>query len=425
MYGGAMKYKNEKFYGWTALSGGALSVFIAGGAGYTFSAFLPALNKEFGWRAGEISMALFLASVLMTLAGPGAGLFIKRFGARLAVILGNALITIAFFMLAFHQRQWQLHVAYSILGIGSGIGGIIAAGTIATSWFLKKTPLAMAVNMGAMGIGGLIFAPATAVLIQAMSWRQTYMVLGAVTLLVGAIVPGILVRNKPEDLGQVPDGIAMAQTTEQASVQHSSSQTSADFTLKQAARTSAFWLLGLYSWTPFFIMVFLMAHQINFLKGVGLSSETAGLALGVVSATSVFGTLITGVLGLRFDVRKLTVVAMVLVILSMIISLATHSAALAFIYSAIFGVALGATMVSLMSLMPAYFGRAHFSTIIGACGLFVLFSGFGAPIGGFIFDATKSYNLAFLVNVGIGLLGLIFLLLVRPPVHPSMKTAKD
>ena len=50
-----MKNRNEKFYGWTAVSAGALSVFIAGGAGYySFSAFLPALNSEFGWSAGEI-----------------------------------------------------------------------------------------------------------------------------------------------------------------------------------------------------------------------------------------------------------------------------------------------------------------------------------------------------------------------------------
>jgi MFS transporter, OFA family, oxalate/formate antiporter len=421
-----VKSKNEKFYGWIALSAAALAMFNAGGAGYTFSAFLPALNGEFGWSVGEISIALSLAMALMTLTGPLAGFMVGKFGARISIVLGNALIAGSFAMLVFHNSKWQLFMAYAILGIGSGLGSVIAAGTIASSWFVKKIPLAMSVNMGAMGLGGLVLVPASAVLIHTVGWRQTYIVLSIVAAILGVILPGLLIRNKPEDLGQFPDGIHVSpKTVEGATGPSEIHRKSEDFTLKEAMRTSAFWLLCFYSCTPFFVMMFLMGHQINFLtKNIGLSIETAGLAMGLISASSVIGTLGLGVLGLKYDVKKLTVAAMGLIILSMFLGSATHSATMAFTYSVIFGVGLGGTMVSLISLIPAYFGRAHFPKITGISGLFILLSSLGAPVGGYLYDATKNYYIAFMVCIGVSVIGLILILLVRPPVHPSLKAAK-
>jgi MFS transporter, OFA family, oxalate/formate antiporter len=145
---GAMNGKKEGFYGWMALGAASLSVFVSGGTGYTFSAFLPVLNAEFGWPVGEISISLSLAMGLATLCGPGAGFFVGRFGARSAIVLGNLLIAVAFFMLAFQMKQWQMYTGYAILGVGAGIGSIVPAGTIASNWFVRKAPLAMSINVG-------------------------------------------------------------------------------------------------------------------------------------------------------------------------------------------------------------------------------------------------------------------------------------
>jgi MFS family permease len=421
-----MNGKKEGFYGWVALGTGALSLFMSGGSGYTFSAFLPVLNGEFGWPVGEISIALSLAMGLMTLSAPAAGFFVGRFGARAAIVLGNLLIAAAFFMLAFHTKQWQLHTGYAILGIGAGIGSVIPTGTIASSWFIRKTALAMSVNVAAMGVGGLILAPLSVGLIHMAGWRQTYLVLAGLTLLLGAILPGLFVRNRPEDLGQVPDGPVAALGAREPWHSSGIQGESANFTLKQATRTSAFWFLCLYGSIPIFIMMFLMAHQINFLtRGIGLSNETAGLAMGLVSGTSVLGTLGMGMLSLKIDMKRLTLLATGLVILSMVLGAVTRSAPLAFTYSILCGIGMGATMVTLMSLIPAYFGRAHFSKILGVSMLFGLLSTLGAPIGGYIYDVTKSYNLAFLVGIGVGFIGLILMLLVRKPLHPSMKISHE
>ena len=421
-----MKGSKEGFYGWIALGAAALSLFMNGGAGYTFSAFLPVLHAEFGWPVGEISIAVSLAMGIMTLMAPVAGFFVGKFGVRLAVFAGNLLVAVSFFMLAVLQRQWQLHVAYAILGLGGGIGGIVAVGTLASSWFIEKAPLAMAINVAAMGLGGLALAPLSTALIQAAGWRQTYTVLGGAILLLAAIVPGIVIRNKPEELGQKPDGRATSSTgSDKGGGPAGMKRTAVDFTIKEAMGTSAFWFLCLYACMPLFIMMFIMAHQINFLtKAVGLSNDVAGLALGLVSGTSILGTLGMGVLALKFDVKRLTILATGLIVVSMIVGSVTTSAVLAFVYSILFGIGMGATMVSLMSLTAAYFGRTHFSKILGISMLFSLLSVLGAPVGGFIYDATKGYGLAFVVAISAGILGLLLLLLLRPPVHLSLKTGK-
>jgi len=48
----------------------------------------------------------------------------------------------------------------------------------------------------------------TMILINHVGWRQTYLVFSAVILVLGVIIPSIIIRNRPEDLGQAPDGIA-------------------------------------------------------------------------------------------------------------------------------------------------------------------------------------------------------------------------
>ena len=419
-----MIQKKEGFYGWKAISAVALSVFFVGGVGYTFSAFLPALHTQFGWPVGQISFAMSLMMGLMTLSAPGVGFIIGKYGVRKAVCCGNMLIALAFFALAFTSKQWQFHLAYAVVGIGAGLAGIVAAGTLASNWFIKKAPLAMSIIMGAMGLGGLVLAPLTAMLIDAAGWRHAYIALGGSTLILGVIAPSLFIRNKPEDLGQIPDGInAPSDLSAGLNEIAASNEAPVNFTVKEALGTFTFWILSIFGGIPVFMMVFLMAHQVNFLtRGIGLSNETAGLAAGFVSGASVLGNLGIGALSLRFNVKRLALLATALMALSMVLALFTKNAFCAFLYSTLFGLGLGATLVSMMSLTSTYFGRSHFSKILGISMLFTLLSTLGAPIGGYIYDITKSYNMAFLVGITAGAIAFVLLLFVRPPVHPSLKT---
>jgi hypothetical protein len=82
----------------------------------------------------------------------------------------------------------------------------------------------------------------------------------------------------------------------------------------------------------------------------------------------------------------------------------------------------GGTYVAIMNLMPLYFGKTHYPQIIGfALPFATILGSIGSPLTGHIRDITGSNALAWELAVFILTIGLFSLILVRPPVHPSLR----
>ena len=417
-----MASNENGFYGWKALFAAALALFCqAGAALYSFSTFLPALTREMGWQRGEISIAFGLLMMVSTLVSPIVGLFVGKYGPRRSIFAGNILIALALLGLSFQSQLWQFYAAYFAIGLGYGFGAVIPVMTIASNWFARKAPLAMSIVAGAGSIGGLVLVPLIQAFVNSAGWRITYMALFGVVLIFGAIIPGLFVRNRPEDLGQVPDGRLSSSDVEEGTPVGAPSAVPISFTLAEGMKTKAFWLIVIFGCTPLYIFTFLTAHQIAFLTGLGIGSETAALALAVLSGISLIGTLGVGFLGLKIKIKKLAVGTALLILISIVIALFTRSTLTAFVYSILFGIGFGGACVALASIWPAYFGRDHYPKFMGLSMFFGAISAVGAPVGGFLYDATKSYTTALFVTVAVAVFGLILILFVRPPVHPSLK----
>jgi MFS family permease len=417
-----MTSKENSFYGWKALLAAALALFCqAGAAVYSFSTFLPALTREMGWQRGEISIAFGLLMMVSTLAAPLVGLFIGKYGPRRAIFIGNILIALALLGLSFQSRLWQFYAAYFVVGLGYGIGGVIPVMTVASNWFDKKASLAMSITAGAGSIGGLVLVPLIQAFVNSAGWRMTYMALFGIMLVFGAIVPGLLVRNRPEELGQVPDGGLSSSDIKHGTPAGTPSAAPVSFTLAEGMKTRAFWLIVIFGCTPLYIFIFLTAHQIAFLTGLGIGSETAALTLAVLSGVSLLGTLGVGFLGLKIKIKKLAVGTSLLILASIVLALFTRSTFTAFVFSILFGIGFGGSIVALASIWPSYFGRDHYPKFMGLSMFFGAISSIGAPVAGFLYDSTKSYTLSLIIAAAVAAGGLILILLVKPPVHPLLK----
>jgi MFS family permease len=416
--------KKEGFYGWVSLSAVALLFFLLnGGVLYSFGAFLPSICNAFGWKRGDVSAALTLLLMVGTFTSIGAGFFVARYGPRRAIVGGSLVIAVGMLLLSFLSKQWHFFVAYGILGLGMGFGGQVAVTTVASNWFVKKLPLAMSVLVTSAGLGGLLLVPLVMAVINTMGWRSAYQLLCGLIFIFGAVAAGAFVRNKPEDFGQVPDGVASPGSGQEASHRRTGTNyvTPVDFTVKEAMGTVAFWMLILFGDAALFMMNLLSSHQIAFLMGLGIGSETAALATGLMTGLSVVGTLGMGFLALKYNINRLTLVSACLMVVSAILVLLTESAAMGFAYSIVFGIGFGAAMVAIMSFWPAYFGRTNYAKIVGISGIFRIIGGIGAPVAGFLFDATKSYTLAHAITLAVAVLGVISVLILRSPLHPSLK----
>ena len=124
----------------------------------------------------------------------------------------------------------------------------------------------------------------------------------------------LLVKNKPEDIGQVPDGpVSKRVQSEPGKDLHKNVyKTPVDFTAKEALRTPSLWLLTIYGTVQFFCINALMPHQIAFLFDLGISSQTAALAAGVLTAVMTITSLGIGILGLRFNMRILAMISILI-----------------------------------------------------------------------------------------------------------------
>jgi len=241
-------------------------------------------------------------------------------------------------------------------------------------------------------------------------------------LLLAVILPAIFIRNKPEDLGQVPDGPDNeTKGTHKTVPLKAAYKTLVPFTAKEAMRTLSLWLLVAYFCLNMLAMGAIMTHQIKYLFDIGISAAMAGTALGVMSGFMAFSQLSLGFVGRRFSMHSIAIGGEVLKVVGLVILILTESLPFVFLYMVVLGLGFGSAMVATMNMFPDYFGAKYYPKIMGSVRLFwTIVGGVGAPIAGHIRDVTGSYALAFQGAVVVTALGLICLFFAKAPVHPTL-----
>jgi MFS family permease len=412
-----------KFFGWKALAVSAVMYFaMTGLLLYSFPVFLPFLCEAFGWSRASVSWANSLAMVVTGLASPLAGIYVTRYGARKAIASGGVLCVLCFIVTSFHTHLWQLYLAYAVLfGLGGSLCGMLSMTTIVNNWFVKKRPLALSILLTAGGFGGLIMVSFIMAMINRFGWRNAYLLIASIVFVLLVIMPGLLVINKPEDLGQVPDGVLTGDKKDSSPNKQKLYGTPVDFTAAEAIRTPAFWYLTILATTFMFGLQGFLLHQVAFLLDIKISSAVAAAVYSLFVGISTVGRLGMGFLGIRYPTKPLAILSMLLLITGMTILLWAKTLPLIILCNCYMGLGMGGTYVATMNLMPLYFGKTNYPKIIGfAMPFFAILGSLGSPLTGWIHDVTGSYMQAWKLAILILAIGLVSLILARPPVHPSI-----
>jgi len=412
------------FYGWKVLAAGSAMYFaMIGLLLYSFPVFLPFLCDAFNWSREQVSWSNTLAMIVIGIASPFAGMFIARFGVRRAIVIGNIGCLVSFVILSFHSQLWQLYFAYgAVFGFGFCLGGILPMTTLVNNWFVQRRSLAMSLLLAAGGLGGFVTVQFLMAMITGVRWRHAYLVIAALILLILVVLPALTVKNKPEDLGQIPDGIRDEGKENISPSQKSLHSAPADFTAAEAVRTPALWFLTAFSTAHLFGLQGFIQHQVAYLIDIGISESVAATAYSMFVLISVAGRLGLGFMGLKYHMHILTIISMVILILGMTLIFWSETLPMIFIYNAIVGIGMGATVVAIMNLVPLYFGKTYYPKIMGYVLPFsTIIGGLGNPLAGRIRDITGDYMLAWKISIIVLIISLVFLILARPPVHPSLK----
>ena len=148
------------------------TLFHMGGiAFYTFAVFLKPFEEEFGWsRFGMLGSGACWALVL-GFSGPFVGAWLQRFGARKVLAVSAVLGGIAAVLLSRMTQLWHLYAISAFRGLAAASSTLVPAQTVVTIWFNKYRGRAMGLTMAGLGLGGLVYPPLCAFVIEHFGWR--------------------------------------------------------------------------------------------------------------------------------------------------------------------------------------------------------------------------------------------------------------
>ena len=200
--------KPRFFYGWVivaiAIVGGA---FTSGTSVWGASVFVTHMGDDLGWSRsafyGAFTIRALAAGALAPVLGP---LQDKPNGPRLLMLMSALCLGCALVLLKFVEDLWVFYLVFGGLGAlsMSALGEMMTVAVV-PKWFVRRRGRAVGIATTGTAMGPLFFPITVQALIEAVGWRDGWLVLGAVTLAV--LVPlALLVRTSPEEVGLLPDG---------------------------------------------------------------------------------------------------------------------------------------------------------------------------------------------------------------------------
>ena len=403
--------KTRVFYGWVMVALAGFTLFFSGpGQTFSVSMFIDSYINDFGWTrstvSGMYSIGTLIAGMLMGVVG---GLF-DRYGHRK---MGTAVASLFGFALLFMSTVRtvpMLLVGFFLIRL-LGQGGMSLIGTtLVPQWFIKKRGRAISIVsvFGAVSLATL--PPINTWIIQNFSWQIGWRAWAVVTWVLVAPTIYYLIRTRPEDIGLSPDNEAYL-TKEGFKVTEEVS-----WTLKEALRTRAFWMILYTVIVPSAIITGCIFHQISILGQAGLTPEKVALISGVISVIRLPLILVAGQLADRIQLRYLLAASQGVLFLMLGTLYAANSVPLVIVYGILMGTQMALQGLIMGVIWPDYYGRKHLSTIKGTTMMAgVIGSALGPLPFGFAYDVFGGYTEVVIVSMLFPLVGTVFALLAKKP----------
>jgi len=379
--------------GRTAVAVTFVTLGLTYGIWYSYSVFLVALLRDFGWSRSVLAGAFSLFVMVHGLSGPVLGWLVERFGPRRVIVTGAALIGAGLALAAETRAAWQLYLAFGVIAAaGVSSTGWVPSVILVRGWFPSRIGTALGIASAGIGVGIFALVPLAQLLIDRFGWQWAFRVLGV--LVVAWVIPAaaLLLRDPP---GRGPT--ARDRTAAEAHV-HSTPH----WTLAAALRSWRFWTIAGVFVTGSFATQTLLVHQVAYLVDHGVSALAAASVVGVVGLASVAGKTGWGALSDRFGRELAYTLAFACVLASvgaLVVAGARPSPVLPYVYAVLIGLGYAATAPLTPAVASDLFGGPRFPRIFGVLHATNSFGGaVGVWTAGYIFDVTGSYALGLWVT---------------------------
>ena len=388
----------------------------------SFGLYIAVLSEEMGWSKTTLSGAAAMQSMEAAVIGPLLGWMMDRFGPQLIVRWGIVIFSLGLLLLSQVGSVSTFYVSAVLMAIGASLAGYFPLSVAIVQWFEKYRARALSFMSLGLAMGGLV-VPALAWFMQHFGWRTTAAATGVLALVVGLPLAR-MIRRRPEDHGEHVDGISPAEHLIAAAEGTPRPPAQAEFSVREALRTRAFWLLAIGHGLALLVVTAVNVHAITHMKeGLGYPVSTAGWIIMLMTFGQMLGVLLGAGLGDRFDKRKVTALCMLAHALGLLcLTYATGMSGL-IAFAAFHGLAWGLRGPFMLAIRADYFGRHAIGVIMGISAAIVAVGQVAGPlVAGVLADLTGNYRLGFTVLAVLSAMGSVSFMLATRPVRPGLSS---
>lgn len=433
------KFPKIYFGWWTVIAGGIASMWSAGYYHYGFSALLKPIQSSLNLSRAAVSVPSAIGRLEGGIEAPISGLITDKFGPRTIATIGALFFGLSLMLMYFVNSQWSYYLVWGVLlGTAYNLTSTIPVNAAITNWFVRLRGRALGTKIALAALSGVITIRIITWLINAYDWRVACVVGGLVMVCIPLPLLWIFLRRyRPEYYGLLPDGAKAeikaqkepASDTEQSidrGVRYASTFQEVEYTLRQALKTSSFWLLVLSHAGHNLAVPVMNVHAIPLLTDKGLDTVSAAGMMAIMVGASIPFRFMGGILADRVSkgrLRMLLAGAYMLQAISFGVFIGYDTVTSLYYWFALYGIGMGTAFAINPLLRARYFGRKAFGSIHGASQAIMAPFGIIAPIyAGWIHDTYGSYMLAVKVGAIMLAVSVVLTLLIFPPKPPARVT---
>ena len=393
---------------WVIVLGGGLIMGLSLGVRYVQGLFQLPIVGDRGWTRETFAFALAIQNLAWGVAQPLTGMIADRFGAARVIAAGLVLYALGLVGMAWAESPaafvWSAGVCIGVALSCTAFGAVYGALNRLLPPERRSWAMGLAGALG--GFGQFVLVPVVQGLIGRWGWASALLVLAAIMAAVLPLAWPLRETHAAVIDADAPDlGLLAA--------------------LREAFSHRGFWLLNAGFTACGFQLAFIATHLPAYLLDKGLQPANAVVALAIIALANTAGTYCFGLLGARL--RRKNVLSTIYLIrtaaMALFVLLPLSPASL-YVFAGVMGFIWLGTLPLTNGIVGQVFGVRYIGTLFG----FVFFghqfgSFLGVWLGGIVFVHTHSYDLVWLVAMGLGALAALLHLpiddraLVRSPAR--------
>lgn len=409
--------------GWRQVGISTLAQGVSAGSVFAaYSVVAAALKTEFAPSNMVLMLGVTVTALVSGLLGPMLGSAVDRFSTRVLMLVGAALVGSGFFLLSLTTGMIQVLAIYALfMAAATILLGPIAGSALIARWFTHRRGLAMGIAAGGGAIGSFLLPPLLQGLVDEFHWRSAFQAYGATILLIVIPLIAWLVIDRPAP--SVAETNAPVEHTREPAKQARTEP----MTTQSVFSDLNFWLIALIMGILFCGSIAIVSNLIQLASGKGIDATEGAFLISIFSGANFGGKLILAAVADRVDHRLILAITVAGVGLGTVGILYSDTFLPMAAACTVCGLFSGSAAPLWSLILSHVYGVERIGKVMGAMSVIIMaFNLTSAPLFGWVYDRTGSYDGALLGYTGLLALAIVFVASLRigtsgPTGHDTVK----